>query len=297
MTIPEEDYRLSFSQREGKAPLPEPMRLDYLPTDFRNQVWRVMDSMISRQSETKGPYRHYTARSIMRRIISEYTLSILHQPHDSMQHNPDNHRILLRGKILEGKCHEVLSLIEFILKYGGFEDLNKDLRLAFWNVPIAYTIQTINGLPTIVPRYSEESGAATDQAIKVIEDKGLAGAKAHLRKAADAINQKQYADAIRESIHTVESVARRITPDTRALKPALDSLERKGVLKHPALKTAFDKLYGYTSDEEGIRHSLLSQEKADVDLDDAIFMFAACAAFAAYLINRSEQMTKDGETS
>ena len=63
------------------------------------------------------------------------------------------------------------------------------------------------------------------------------------------------------------------------------------MLNHRALKEAFSKLYGYTSDENGIRHALLEEGAADVDLDDAVFMFGACASFAAYLVNRHKQLT------
>ena len=70
------------------------------------------------------------------------------------------------------------------------------------------------------------------------------------------------------------------------LGPALDSLEKAGVLRHPALKQAFDKLYGYTNTEQGIRHALLDKNAADVGLDEAIFMFGACASFSAYLAEK-----------
>ena len=75
----------------------------------------------------------------------------------------------------------------------------------------------------------------------------------------------------------------------RPSAPALDSLEKGGLLKHTALKAAFKKLYGYTSDEQGIRHSLLDQDSADVGLDEAMFMFGACASFAAYLAQKHRQ--------
>ena len=68
-------------------------------------------------------------------------------------------------------------------------------------------------------------------------------------------------------------------------------LEKAGVLNHRALQEAFSKLYGYTNDENGIRHALLDEGAADVDLDDAVFMFGACASFAAYLVNRHKQLT------
>ena len=88
----------------------------------------------------------------------------------------------------------------------------------------------------------------------------------------------------------MESVARVIDPKTsQTLGPALDSLEKAGLLKHPALKGAFDKLYGYASDEQGIRHALLDRDAADVGLDEAVFMFGACASFAAYLADKHRQ--------
>ena len=49
-------------------------------------------------------------------------------------------------------------------------------------------------------------------------------------------------------------------------------------------------MYGYTNDENGIRHALLEEGAAAVDLDDAVFMFGACASFAAYLVNRHKQL-------
>ena len=48
-------------------------------------------------------------------------------------------------------------------------------------------------------------------------------------------------------------------------------------------KRAIISLYGYTSDEKGIRHALLNDDEARVDRDDAVFMLGACAAFASYL--------------
>ena len=98
-------------------------------------------------------------------------------------------------------------------------------------------------------------------------------------------------DSISDSIHAVESAARVLDPQaSKTLTPALNSLEKAGVLKHRALKEAFAKLYGYTSDEQGIRHALLDQNAADVGLEEALFMFGACASFAAYLTEKHRQV-------
>ena len=52
---------------------------------------------------------------------------------------------------------------------------------------------------------------------------------------------------------------------------------------HPGLEGAFNKLYGYTSAEQGIRHVLLDRADHNVGMDEAVFMLGACASFASYL--------------
>jgi hypothetical protein len=50
---------------------------------------------------------------------------------------------------------------------------------------------------------------------------------------------------------------------------------------HPAFREALSKMYGYTSDADGIRHSLM--EESRLDGDDARFMLVTCSAFVNYL--------------
>ena len=122
------------------------------------------------------------------------------------------------------------------------------------------------------------------------------GAETHLREAAERLSARQYAASIVNSIHAVESVARKIDPKgSKALGPALDSLEKAGFSVHPALKEGFKKLYGYTNDEPGLRHPLIDKGAPDVGLDEAVFMFGACAFFAAYLANKHRDLQGGGD--
>ena len=115
----------------------------------------------------------------------------------------------------------------------------------------------------------------------------MKGAVTHLRESAKHINLGQFADSVIDSISAIESVARLIDPRaSNTLTSALNSLENAGLLNHKALKKAFFNLYGYTSDEQGIRHALLEKDLPEVGMDEAIFMFGACASFAAYLVEK-----------
>ena len=56
---------------------------------------------------------------------------------------------------------------------------------------------------------------------------------------------------------------------------------------HGALKSAFNKLYGYTSDESGIRHAIL--DDPNIGFDEAKFMVVSCSAFVNFLISKAEK--------
>ena len=142
--------------------------------------------------------------------------------------------------------------------------------------------------PTILPAATREEGAALLESLRTLDEAGLAGASSHLRKASERVHQGDWAGSVRESVHAVESVARTLAPDATTLAPALKSIEKSGAL-HPALKTAFSKLYGYASDERGIRHALLNGGGADVGADEALFMLGACASFASYLWRKNRE--------
>ena len=160
----------------------------------------------------------------------------------------------------------------------------------------AYWLDTSRRPYWFIPSTSKEQGEAAQQAIKTVEQGGIAaGATTHIRKAVDHLNAGRYADSISDSIRAVESIARVIDPKAnKTLSPALNSLETAGLLNHPALKDAFNKLYGYTNDEQGVRHALLEKDAADVGLDEAMFMFGACASFAAYLVNKHQKANGAG---
>ena len=289
-------YRLTFSQREGKAPLPEPMDLEHIPHRFRQLAWRVIDGEIRNSSNLDSGFDYFTTKPNIGDIHHSYEFDVLIKFHDEIDwrvgDEPSSSCHFFRELIKNEDYHNVLTCIEFILRHEHCsESLRKGLVDAFDKTTIAYFLDDKNGLLTIMPRLSRESGEATQRALETICKSGMEGASTHLRQAAQHINAQQYADSIADSIHAVESVARRIDPNaSRTLDPALDSLKAKGVLKHPALVEAFKKLYGYTSDEQGIRHALLHNDAPDVDLEEAVFMFGACASFAAYLVNKHRQM-------
>jgi hypothetical protein len=137
----------------------------------------------------------------------------------------------------------------------------------------------------ICPLGSDAEAATVEKAFSDLKGSGLAGAREHLKSAATELSGGNFSDSIRESIHAVESVTRTLEPSGDFSK-ALVKLEQKTNI-HPAMKKGFLALYGFSSDEQGIRHPLLEKEAPSVDEADAMFMIGACSAFVSYLVNKA----------
>lgn len=296
-------YELTFAQREGKVPLPEPMKLEHVPRKFKQLIWLAIEQAINSHSNERGSvwkreYKRWNKNS-MEKILFDYRHNVQGLLADDARHeywdgkgDAGADKNWVNNLLNEAEYHDTLSFVEFIIRHESCPGtLCDDIKSAFERVPMAYYIQDVNALPTVIPRFSDESGEALQQAIESIEEAKMEGAATHLRDAAKHINNQQYSDSIADSVHAVESVARLISPKkANTLRPALDSLENAWVIKHKVLKNAFSKLYDYTSDEQGIRHALLDKNSPEVGLDEAMFMFGACASFAAYLVNKHRQM-------
>ena len=92
---------------------------------------------------------------------------------------------------------------------------------------------------------------------------------------------------MKESISAVEALCSVITGETGAqatLGKMLKHLEGKGVVIPQAMKSAYSSLYGYTSDEGGIRHG--SMDFKNVPAEDAKYMLVSCSAFVNYLVEK-----------
>lgn len=112
----------------------------------------------------------------------------------------------------------------------------------------------------------------------------------HLNKALLLLSDREKADyenSIKESISAVEAICEHITGITgkeATLGKLLKKLEDKGVVIHSAMKSAFNSLYGYSSDANGIRHAGDIGGPAST-FEEAKFMLVSCSAFINYLIS------------
>ena len=128
------------------------------------------------------------------------------------------------------------------------------------------------------------------KAIEGASDTPYNAVNTHITKALDLYSDRKkpdYENSIKESISAVEAICCIITGLSGAnatLGKALKKLKENGVHIYPAMESAFSSLYGYTSDENGIRHGGIDFTEAPSE--DAKFMLISCSAFVNYLIEK-----------
>ena len=290
---------LTFSQAEGIDPLPQPAALGELPQKARNVLWALIYKDL-KQSSTfygEGPGSYYRVSNSWRLILHHYHVLYLDKPADEFSDQLDWQIQDLKDLFLHQAYNKVFDFLQIAMRHksgGGLfrlegRSFHEVVALVLKVSLCAYTVID-DEVPTIVPIALPEQKESIEAAFTVLKSGPFDGAREHLRKAAQCMNDNDPAGSVRESIHAVESVARRLHPDAKkkTLQSALNALSKNNVALHPALKTGIENLYGYTNDEDGIRHARLEGD-ANVDTEDAVFMFGACASFSAYLVSKARK--------
>lgn len=279
-----------FSQRMGIKPPKKEIQIDSMDNDLRNSLWNAL--IIFFWDEIKAywnkPYT-YEYKHIFERFIKKLWFNYFKKPLDTLSYEWPEIYGILRNYFFKCPWNEVYDFIEFIANNYPNETVSQKFT-EFCNSILereSSAYRFVNG--KILQITSKLEISEIEEAIEKAEK--LPGVRTHLRRALELLTDRKnpdYRNSIKESILAVESICKKITDDEKAtLGKALKEIENKNGL-HPALKGAFSKLYGYTSDAEGIRHALL--EESTVDFEEAKFMLVSCSAFINYLISKAEKL-------
>jgi hypothetical protein len=269
---------LSFSQRYGFSPLPRQLRPDELPAELRARIWAVIHSFM--ESGKEAGATAWIIGGEPAAFLKLWWVMGLHKPIDEFNHIFSAQVKETKAVLYDQKIYKVLDFLEFVLSSQDFDQNMKGIiEDSFVDCRAAWRV--VDG--QFVPVGTEEEANSISQSLQKVAEGGPSGAKSHFKRSAQLLSDGKWSDSVRESIHAVESTARSLGGGT-TLAEALKSIQRDGGSIHPALLKGFLAIYGYTSDEEGVRHAMLDGGDR-VGEKEAVFMFGACANFAQYLIN------------
>jgi len=276
-----------FSQRKGFKPIKSVMQVNYMDSELRNGLWNALTLFYWNQVKDKRISYCKNMESLFKRLWHEY----FKQPIDTLSDYWPNTYAKIRDYFFGCEWYEVYDFIEFIANNcpdDKYNTVNSEF-MNFCNSVLERELSAyrfVGGRVTQIT--SEEEVSEIEKALETT--KPLKAINIHLRSALDLLAEKKspdYRNSVKESISAVEAICNLITKEKKAtLGQALKKIEDK-VSLHPALKSAFSSLYGYASDAEGIRHSLL--DEPNLSFEDAKFMLVSCSAFVNYLISKASK--------
>lgn len=256
--------RRTFSERHGYVEVPA-LQTDDLDQRTRNRLFNVLSRVLHEESQM------FSVGPRFLRLMDEHfkVLRSRTPPHvaDAVQYVED--------RFLRAEWHECLSIVEHLIEGHpkGTESINRVLE----QEGVGYRV--VGGL--VVPLTEPEQIESIEQALST----AATGARAHIQKALDLLRPGEggvvdAAAVVREAIHAVEAQAQAVG-GKGTLGDLLRVIDKRRML-HPVFKTAVDKLYGWTSDEKGVRHAADDFE-TNVQTEDAILMVVLCSSFVTWL--------------
>lgn len=273
---------MRFSERNGYRESKVELDKEELSIETRNSLWTLVLELIIELRSNQDLYgRHSELSEYFRDLyIHFFKWPIDKMPKSYGQVDKYEAKKTLRDWYFNSDWDLVLDFIEFSASYHP--EFEKTCNAFLKREMSAYRFIENK----IVEINSKEEIVEIENAINN-SDK-FTSVKTHLKRALELLSDRKtpdYRNSIKESISAVESLSKIITNnDKTTLGQALKEIESKHQIPG-SLKSGFSALYGYTSDESGIRHSLL-ETSVTVDIEEARFMLIACSAFVNYLLNK-----------
>lgn len=287
---------MSFAERNGFSKI-KPIQIDELDIKLRNRLFNfvheywelspriynelsyVVDKLGFRDKKTIDA----NWRTINSLLISESADIPWYMPYEVIELIFEAKRIECRGceKYCFCKCTKAGNN-NFCNELSWFDDIPTKLNVLLEEEKSGYRL--INEIFVNITNNAELDS------LHQASNSPYCNVNIHIRKAVSLYSDRKnpdYENSIKESISAVEAMCCTITGITGSsatLGAAIKKLADSGIVIHTALRDAFSKMYGYTSDSDGIRHGGIDFKNAPAE--DAKYMLVSCSAFVNYLIEK-----------
>lgn len=278
---------MKFSERYGYTPVREAIQIESMDDSLRNSLWSLLTILcwnnVSPSPGISNPPR-LKYNPAMKDLCQSLWFNLFKKPLDQLDDIWKPVYQQLREHFFACEWYEVYDFIEFIgnnYRDKGFQEKFKERCNDILEKEMSAYRFVGNKITKITDSHEIEEieQAATTSADPV---------QTHIQRALASLSDRKtpdYRNSIKESISAVESMACEMLGEKGTLGKLLKKLGNE-INLHPALQEAFSKLYGYTSDEGGIRHALTEVEKTD--FSDAKFMLVTCSAFINFVKEKIE---------
>lgn len=282
-----------FSQRQGFRPLRKALQRESIDDELKNRLWSALKLVLWDKWVARDYFGHTTEEAKqIEMLLKLIWLHYFKLPLDTLPAfdtgYPKSSYQLIRERFFTGKWWEVFDFLEFVVKSVPNNSWKKQLT-EFANSFLESENSAYRFVDSEIVEITDENEIST---VESAIDVGIKGTSKHLKTSLEFLSDRQspdYRNSIKESISAVESVCQAISGKKKStLGDCLKTIKEKQDM-HPAFDKALSSLYGYTSDEGGIRHALSEDSKAP-DYADAKFMLVVCSAFVNFIWTKMAEL-------
>jgi hypothetical protein len=275
-----------FSDRMGYTKPKIQIQVNSIDAELKNCLWNAFSELLEKAPPSWGDNQSEEMNIF---VVNSYE-NLLKKPSDllSKSYN-ETYNVFRNYFFFEAKWFEIYNLLEF--SANSFPNQRK--AAIFIEKCNSLLEREVSGYRFVGKKIAP---ITSKQEIDEIEQATLSPfnlVNKHLETAIRLLSDKtapDYRNSIKESISAIEAICKLIANDEKTtLGYALNAIERDAkITLHPNLKNAFQSLYGYTNDADGIRHAL-KDNKINADFDEAKFMLVTCSAFVNYLVSKANK--------
>ncbi len=284
-----------FSERIGLIKPRSVIQKDGMDTRLKNRLWSQLDEVFW---SNFGDYIHNSslARMILRRIQDDFFGNRVDTLSNHVQSNIEG----FRGWCFSAEWNQFYDFIQFMADFSKTTGSSETCAMArMYGEIFISKCDTVLANEKAAYRFisgdlcqiTDETEIATIEEALSAPDR-FSTVRMHLSAALVYYSDRDapdYRNSIKESISALESALYCINGERSAnLVKAIDTAEKSGLNIHGALKKGILSIYGWTSDEAGVRHALFEGD-AKVDENEAKLMLVMCSALANYLIAKIGQ--------
>lgn len=262
-----------FSQRMGHTEVRTVVQVESIDAALRNKLWSLVHLCLDNDS-------HSMHLSPLGEFYTNFYMNFFQRPLDRVPDYVSHANNEIREYFFEEEWVKPYDVLEFILNALPKNRIGFDPFAAANRILEEYLSGYRFVHKQLVPITDDSHINAIEKALET----SLTGVRAHLAKSLTLLGDRDNPDpanSIKEAISAVESLCASIIGRRATLGEALKRLEEAGVKLHPALKDSWVKLYGYTSDAQGIRHS--GQLESTATADEALYFLVSSSAFIGLL--------------
>lgn len=281
--------RRRFSEKQGLVEVRTAIQLDSMDERLQSRLWTQISNCFLRNMSNLVADDDFTYQ-----IFYDWTDDFLGRPIDEIDRWTSTNIERMKRLYFGSDWAFCYDVVQFFVDYYSiniagepYSEL-RDRADEFIAVANAVLENEKSGYRIVS---GEVTNIVAEREIASIEESvelqdGFSSAANHINSALRLYSDRKkpdYANSIKEAVSAIEAGFSVINQSkSKSMSDAVKLAGKRGFELPPALRSGILSIYGWTSDEDGVRHALFDKESS-VGPDEAKMMLVLCSALINYM--------------